>query len=88
MQDPAHIRVDGKPLLTIYRPSLLPDARRPVERWRTWCRENGIGEIYMAYTQSFEKESPEVYGIDAAIEFPPNNSNIPNITHQISNLSR
>ncbi|MGB7800486.1 glycoside hydrolase family 99-like domain-containing protein [Buttiauxella sp.] len=87
MHDPRYIRVNGKPLLTIYRPSLLPDAKATVERWRTWCRENGIGEIYMAYTQSFEKESPNVYGIDAAIEFPPNNSNIPNITHQIAELS-
>lgn len=87
MRDPRYIRVDGKPLLTIYRPSLLPDAKATVERWRKWCRENGIGEIYMAYTQSFEKESPNVYGIDAAIEFPPNNSNIPNITHLIPDLS-
>ncbi len=86
MRDPRYIRVDGKPLLTIYRPSLLPDAKATVERWRQWCRENGIGEIYMAYTQSFEKESPKVYGIDAAIEFPPNNSNIPNITHLIPDL--
>jgi len=87
MRDPRYIRIDGKPLLTIYRPSLLPDAKATVERWRKWCRENGIGEIYMAYTQSFEKESPNVYGIDAAIEFPPNNSNIPNITHLIPDLS-
>lgn len=87
MRDPRYIRIDGKPLLTIYRPSLLPDAKATVERWRTWCRENGIGEIYMAYTQSFEKESPTVYGIDAAIEFPPNNSNIPNVTHLLPDLS-
>lgn len=87
MRDPRYIRVNGKPLLTIYRPSLLPDAKATVERWRKWCRENGIGEIYMAYTQSFEKESPNIYGIDAAIEFPPNNSNIPNITHLIPDLS-
>lgn len=80
MRDPRYIRVDGKPLLLVYRPSLFPDAAATSGRWRDWCRRNGLGEIYLAYTQSFESNNPEDYGFDAAIEFPPNNSGVPLIT--------
>jgi len=84
MLDTRYIRIDGRPLLLVYRPSLLPDIRKTAARWRQWCRNNGVGEIYLAYTQSFEKQDPSEYGFDAAIEFPPNNTNPPNITNQVS----
>lgn len=83
MRDARYIRVDGKPLLTVYRPSLLPDAAATARRWRDWCRANGIGEIFLACTQSFETVDPGIYGFDAAIEFPPNNSAPPNITDRM-----
>lgn len=83
IRDPRYIRVDGKPLLILYRPSLLPDVAATARRWRTWCRENGIGEIFLAYTQSFEKEDPRRYGFDAAIEFTPNNSSPPDVTDTV-----
>jgi len=73
INDKRYIRINDKPLLIVYRPGLLPSAKDTAERWRTWCRENGIGEIYLAYTQSFEIENPDVYGFEAAIQFPPNN---------------
>jgi glycosyltransferase involved in cell wall biosynthesis len=84
MRDERYIRIDGKPLLLVYRPSLLPSAIETSERWRAWFREQGMGEIYLAYTQSFETEDPRKYGFDAAIEFPPNNSAPPNITSEVS----
>ncbi|WP_137819732.1 glycoside hydrolase family 99-like domain-containing protein [Pseudomonas sp. 2FG] len=87
MRDARYIRIDGKPLLLVYRPSLLPSAKETAERWRTWCRANGIGEIYLAYTQSFETVDPAKYGFDAAIEFPPNNSAPPNITNSVTPLN-
>lgn len=87
MADARYIKIDGKPLLVIYRPSLLPSAKTSSERWRAWFRANGFGEIYLAYTQSFEAEDPRKYGFDAAIEFPPNNSNPPNITPEIQGAS-
>lgn len=86
MQDPRYIRINGKPLLLVYRPSLLPSAIETAERWRRWCRENGIGEIYLAYTQSFEKVDPIEIGFDAAIEFPPNNSAPVDITDSVERL--
>lgn len=84
MQEPRYIRINGKPLLLVYRPSLLPSAKETASRWRDRCRANGIGEIYLAYTQSFEDVDPAKYGFDAAIEFPPNNSAPPNITDSVA----
>ncbi len=86
LKDHRYIKINGKPLLMVYRPNLFPDMKATSARWRNWCYENGIGEIYLAYTQSFESENPAVYGFDAAIEFPPNNSNPPKIIDQVSNL--
>lgn len=71
-RDERYIRVDGKPLLIIYRPSLFPDIKKTANRWREYCRNNGIGEIFLALTHSFEHINPTTIGFDAAIDFPPN----------------
>ena len=82
MRDPRYIRIDGKPLLLVYRPKLLPSAKDTAKRWRDWCRLNGVGEIHLTYTQSFETVDPREYGFDSAVEFPPNNSSPPDLTRQ------
>ena len=71
IQDSRYIYINGKPLLIVYRPNLLPSAKETARRWRNWCYDNGIGEIYLAYVQSFADDNPQEYGFDAAIEFPP-----------------
>jgi len=86
LNDKRYIRIDGKPLLMIYRPDLLPNPNATTNRWRDWCKQNGIGEIYLAYVQSFEKTDPAVYGFDAAVEFPPNYFGAPYITHTVKPL--
>lgn len=72
LRDSRYIRVDGKPLVIIYRPELFPKPIDSVKLWRKWCREHGIGEIYLAYMQGFDNpENPQEIGFDAKIEFPP-----------------
>jgi len=88
MRDARYIRINGRPLLVVYWPGLLPSAKATARRWRTWCRDNGLGEIYLAYTQSFETVHPDKYGFDAAIEFPPNNSSPPDITQSVTPLGK
>lgn len=77
LRHPLYIRVRGKPLLLIYRVDLFPEMRETVKRWRAYCREEGIGEIYLAMMETFEGGgaspgvAPSAYGFDAAVEFPP-----------------
>lgn len=81
MQDPRYLRVDGKPMLLIYRPGVMADMQSTSSRWRTWCRENGIGEIHVSYVQAFEKPDPRDIGTDSAIEFPPNMLDASSLAH-------
>lgn len=80
LADPRYLRVGGKPMLLVYRPGLLPDPSATAQRWRAWCREQGLGEIHLAYVQSFDRVDPGSIGFDAAVEFPPNNTSLPLVT--------
>ena len=80
LRDPRYLRVDGKPMLLVYRPGLLPEAAATAARWRRWCADNGVGEIFIAYVQGFERPYPATLGFDAAVEFPPNMATPQDIT--------
>ena len=82
----ATFAVDGRPLIVVYRPTLLPDAKATAERWRTYCRDHGIGEIFLATTQAFERTNPAYAGFDAAIEFAPNNIPQRDMRHEVELL--
>ncbi len=74
MRDSRYIRVHGAPLLLVYRPSLLPDARATAARWRAMARDAGLRDLYLCTVQSFyhlDSRGPQAYGFDAAVEFPP-----------------
>lgn len=74
-RSPQYIRIGGRPLLVVYRVGLFPDFRQTAARWRQVCRDEGIGEIYLAHVESFDMVSagirPADVGCDAGIEFPP-----------------
>jgi len=71
LKDKRYIRINNKPVLILYRPALLPDTKATAERWRNYCRENDIGELYLVIAQVFGESDPRPFGFDAAVEFPP-----------------
>jgi SAM-dependent methyltransferase len=71
LKDRRYIRVDGKPMLLVYRVDQLPDAKATAEHWRRVAKREGM-ELHLAMVQSFGIEAdPRAYGFDAAVEFPP-----------------
>ncbi|WP_131118332.1 glycoside hydrolase family 99-like domain-containing protein [Lichenihabitans psoromatis] len=70
-KDPRYIRLQGRPLLMIYRPSIIPDTKAAIERWRTLFRQNGGEDPIIVMSQSFDDFDPRKFGLDGAIEFPP-----------------
>jgi hypothetical protein len=73
LEDPRYIRVQGRPLLLVYRVNDLPDARATADRWRNECVRAGVGEPYLCSVMSL----PELHfdattiGFDAGVEFQP-----------------
>lgn len=70
VNDSRYIRIDGKPLVVVYRPSLLPNSIETTKRWREEARKSGIGELFLVMVQ-FDQLDPLKFGFDAAVEFPP-----------------
>jgi len=71
LADPRYLRIDGRPLLLVYRASLLVDPVRTTDGLRERARRLGLGDLYLAMVQSFDDRHPEPFGFDAAVEFPP-----------------
>jgi 2-polyprenyl-3-methyl-5-hydroxy-6-metoxy-1,4-benzoquinol methylase len=77
--DRRYIRLDGKPLLLVYRAKKLRDPAATLGLWREYARRNGVGELFICRVESFsdEHDDPGLLGFDAAVEFQPDWTNLP-----------
>jgi lipopolysaccharide biosynthesis protein len=69
--DPRYIRIEGRPILVVYRAGLLPDPLATARRWRHHFARAGFGNPYLVMAQTWGDEDPRPFGFDAAVEFPP-----------------
>ena len=81
--DPRYLKVAGKPVLTIYRPALLPDPSATVQRWRAQALEMGFPGLYLIATNACDFEEYDSLGFDALSEFPPHGIRPPNIQRSL-----
>jgi hypothetical protein len=74
-KDPRYITIDGRPLLLIYRPTLLPDLARTSEVWRQEVRAAGFPDLYLCWVESWGAppggKGPGAFGLDASVGFMP-----------------
>lgn len=86
--DKRYIRVQGRPLLMVYRPRLIPDTKATVGRWRSLFRDRFNEDPLLMMAQGFGDEDPGEFGLDGAIEFPPHKvaMNLPNMIGEVDLL--
>ncbi|MCH8508452.1 MAG: glycoside hydrolase family 99-like domain-containing protein [Phycisphaerales bacterium] len=85
LEDPRYVRVDGRPVVLIYRADLMVDAADTAAVWRDECLRAGLGEIHLCAVQ-FRTTDPRPLGFDAAVEFPPHHFPAPEITRKVRGL--
>ncbi len=72
-RDPRYIRLNGAPLLIVYRPKQLPDSKRSTQIWREVCESAGIPDIHLCTALTHGNEEYQKYGFDSGVQFPPHN---------------
>lgn len=79
LADPRYLRLDGRPVLLVYRASSLPDPARTLRTWRDLARVEGVGELLLLRVESMRNElgDPRPLGFDAAVEFQPDWGSLP-----------
>ena len=79
--DSRYIKIDGRPLLLIYRADLLPDTAATLSLWRSMAEKLFPGIYMVGVLNNFAKVDESVmldsYGFDAVVEFQPNNRYLP-----------
>ncbi|WP_293744069.1 glycoside hydrolase family 99-like domain-containing protein [uncultured Pedobacter sp.] len=71
--DDRYIKIDGKPVFVIYRPSLFPNINKTIETWQAEAKKYGYPGIYTVFFWGFDAGvEPKKWGFDAAAQFTPN----------------
>jgi hypothetical protein len=86
LKDPRYIRVNGLPLLVLYRADLLKLPTATAAGWREECEKAGLPGIHLCAAQTFDIGDPRPYGFDSACEFPPHKHAIGHITQDLKGL--
>ncbi|QXQ12980.1 glycoside hydrolase family 99-like domain-containing protein [Skermania piniformis] len=78
LRDERYMRIDGKPLVAVYRIAALPDPQQVIKCWRERSRALGVGELHILgvdVDRTFDgsDRDPASVGLDGTLGFPPHN---------------
>jgi lipopolysaccharide biosynthesis protein len=80
-RDPRYLRVEGCPLMVVYRPASIPDLGQMVELWQREARKQGFAGLHLCAVRSISANQTEAelqgLGFDSVIDFQPNNHDFP-----------
>lgn len=75
LRDPRYVRVDGKPMLVVYRAGAVPAAAKVFDVWRRRALDDGLGGLHVlgvTPSRDFEEMPGSVASaLDGLVRFPP-----------------
>lgn len=84
LRDRRYIRIDGAPLLLVYRPQQMPASARSTAIWRDYCRQAGIGELHLCAALTHGNLQFRELGFDSGVEFPPHNMRVGSLNARLN----
>lgn len=87
LKDERYIKIDGRPVLYIYRPSSMPDPKAYIDIWNTVCAANNLPPLYITAILTRGAHHPSDYGMDGALERVLHDwtaGNVPEIKESVS----
>ncbi|WIW52977.1 glycoside hydrolase family 99-like domain-containing protein [Mesorhizobium mediterraneum] len=75
--DQRYIKIDGAPLLVVYRAKEIPNPQRWFSIWRDRVTAHGFPGLHICVVDFYDISAPEEVGADSLVEFPPHKFNGP-----------
>lgn len=72
--DPRYVKIDGKPVLLVYKSHLFPDILKSTEAWRFEASRHGFPDLFLVTADDWRPDPvhPRELGFDASYEIPSN----------------
>jgi lipopolysaccharide biosynthesis protein len=89
LKDPRYFRLDGKPVVLVYRVMHLPNCAAAFSQLRCTLQGENVGEVHLVggwiklRDDQAPPADPRELGVDAYFEFPPHDLQITEITNTI-----
>lgn len=87
--DKRYIRVDGKPMLVVYRAKDIPNPAASFAKWRNLAKGHGFPGLHIVVVDFYDISRPDEVDADALVEFPPHKFNgpqsVPDVVPAITN---
>lgn len=72
LKDERAIKINDKPIVIIYQPSLIRKGADMIQYWRELAKQNDVGDIYVIAIKNHENNSTDVLkAYDAILKFQP-----------------
>lgn len=68
LRDPRYIKFNGRPLIFVYRPALIPEEIPYVDIWKKECREVGVSEPFVIGTLKDGASEVKSHNMEAGVE--------------------
>jgi lipopolysaccharide biosynthesis protein len=87
ISDKRYMRIDGRPVVIIYRPAIIPDVQEMVAIWRAAAARAGVPPPYLVATTAFGFSDPGSINFDGLVQFPPHAVSVGEMNDQIQLLN-